>query len=99
MSISKITLLISIIGFSGGFIVPIIGTLFVIYWNGYIGSWLEFYLFIFFEILCIIGLILGIKIKTKIKESNYSIYSIIICLSGLIINSFWIIGGLGAMSY
>jgi len=96
---TKLSLIISIIGFSGGFIVPIIGTLLVIYANRFMGGLLEFYLFIIFNIICIIGLIFGIKTIKEIEKSDYSIYSIIFALLGIIINTFWIIGGFGAMSY
>ena len=102
MTITKFSLIISIIGFLGGFIVPIIGTLKVMYWNNFMGGWLEFILFIIFEIICLIGLILGIKIYSDKKYSEYlryGLYSMILSFLGIIINGFWIIGGYAAMSY
>lgn len=100
MIITKFSLMISIIGFLGGlFIVPIIGTLIVMYLNNFMGGWLEFILFIIFEIICIIGLILGIKIHIYNREKKYSLYSIFFAMLGIIINGFWIIGGYAAMSY
>ena len=100
MTITKFSLMISIIGFLGGlFIGPIIGTLTVMYWNNFMGGWLEFILFIFFEIICLFGLILGIKIYSDNKQSKYGLYSIIFTFLGLMINGFWIIIGFAAMSY
>jgi putative Mn2+ efflux pump MntP len=99
MSSLKLLLIISIIGFLGGFIVPIFGTLKVMYWNNFMGGWLEFILFIIFEIICAMGLILGIKIYSNKRETKYGFYSIIIASLGLIINGFWLIVGLAAMSY
>ena len=99
MTITKYSLIISIFGFLGGFIVPIIGTIRVMYWNDFIGGWMELILFLIFEFICIIGLILGINIYSNKTESRYGLYSIIFALLGLIINGFWIIGGFAAMSY
>ncbi|MFE3845533.1 hypothetical protein ACFL1L_01560 [Thermoplasmatota archaeon] len=92
-------LVISIFGFLGGFIVPIFGTLKVMYRNNFMGGWLEFILFIIFEIICAMGLILGIKIYSNKRETKYGLYSIIFALLGLIINGLWIILGFAAMSY
>ena len=99
MLIKKLSLTISIIGFLGGFIVPIIGSLKVTYWNNFMGGWLELILFIIFGIICIIGLIQGVKIYFYNREKNYGLYSIIFAIIGLIINGFWIIIGFAAMSY
>jgi len=99
MKKTKFALIISIIGFLGGFIVPIIGTLKVMYWNNFMGGWLEFILFILFEIICLIGLILGIKIYSDKKQAKYGLYAIILALLGLIINGFYIFMGIAAMSY
>ena len=99
MKKTKFALIISIIGFLGGlFIVPIIGTLIVMYLNNFMGGWLEFILFILFEIICLIGLILGIKIYSDKKQAKYGLYTIFFANLGLIINGFYIFFWIASMS-
>ena len=93
---SKIILVISIIGFSGVFLVPIFGTIDNMFWGEIISGWTDFVLFIIFAILCIIAMILTFIIKSLDK---YGRYAFIIALIGFIINGFWIWGGIGAASY
>ena len=93
---SKIILVISIIGFSGAFLVPIFGTIDHIFWGEIISSWTDLFLFIIFAILCLVAMMLSFIIKSSDK---YRRYAFNIALIGFIINGFWIWGGLGAASY
>jgi membrane-anchored protein YejM (alkaline phosphatase superfamily) len=93
---SKIILVISIIGFSGIFLVPIFGTIDNMFWGEIISGWTDLFLFIIFAILCLIAMILTFIIKSSDK---YRQYAFIIALIGFIINGFWIFMGLGASSY
>ena len=93
---SKIILVISIIGFSGIFLVPIFGTIDNMFWGEIISGWTDLFLFIIFAILCLIAMLLTFTIKSSDK---YKQYAFIIALIGFIINGFWIFMGLGAASY
>ncbi len=93
---NKIILVISIIGFSGIFLVPIFGTIDNMFWGEIISGWTDLFLFIIFAILCLIAMILTYTIKSSDK---YRQYAFNIALIGFIINGFWILMGLGAASY
>ncbi len=93
---NKIILVISIIGFSGIFLVPIFGTIDNMFWGEIISGWTDLFLFIIFAILCLIAMILTYTIKSSDK---YRQYAFTIALIGFIINGFWILMGLGAASY
>jgi len=92
---SKFILVISIIGFSGGFLVPIFGIIDNIFWGGIISSWMDLVFFIIFALLCILGMILFVlTIKSSKAEDKFRRYAFILELIGLFINGFWIICGL-----
>ena len=93
---SKIILVISIIGFSGVFLVPIFGTIDNMFLGEIISGWTDFVLFIIFAILCLIAMMFTFIIKNSDK---YRRYAFNIALIGFIINGFWILIGLGAASY
>jgi hypothetical protein len=91
--LGKRSLILSIIGFFGAFLVPILGTIDTRYWNNLISSEGNLVFFIIFFILSFVGLILGLMIYIKEKD-KYGLYALIIGLLGFLINGFWTIIGI-----
>jgi len=96
---SKIILIISIIGFSGGFLVPIFGTIDNKFWGEIISSWMDFVFFIIFALLCLLGMILYAFKRKSSKEDKFRRYAFLLSGIGLAINVFWIMVGIVAFSY
>jgi len=92
----KSSLILSIIGFVGAFLVPILGSIDTKYWGHLISSELDLVFFIIFFILSFIGLILGLMIYIK-ERDKYGLYALIFGLLGFLINGFWTIIGIMLM--
>jgi hypothetical protein len=94
---SKIILAISIIGFSGGFLVPIFGIMESISWGEIISNRMYFVLFIIFALLSLFGIILCLL--TRKGKDNFRRYSFILSVIGLCINGFLVLCGLPGLLY
>jgi hypothetical protein len=93
----KIILAISIIGFSGGFLVPIFGIMETISWGEIISNRMYFVLFIIFALLSLFGIILCLL--TRKGKDNLRRYSFILSVIGLCINGFFVLCGLPRLLY
>jgi len=91
--LGKNSLILSIIGFLGAFLVPIFGIIDTKYWNNLISSELDLVFFLIFFILSLIGLTLGLTIYIK-EKNRYGLYAFIFGLLGFLINGFWAIIGI-----
>lgn len=91
--VGKTALIFSIIGLIGGIFVPIFGTIDNLYWGEQISGEMDWFFFIIFFILSLIGLLLGFKSKEK---DYFGYYATIIGLIGLLYNGFFSFIGLGA---
>ena len=92
-TVGKTALIISIIGLMGGIFVPIFGIIDNYYWGEQISSEMDWFFFIIFFIISLIGLLLGFQSKEK---DNFSYYAIIIGFIGILYNGFFSFFGLGA---
>lgn len=91
---NSIIFVISIIGFLGGILLPILGL--TIFWMNKIDSWIYFDFFIIFALLNLSAIIL---IRNVPKEEAFRRYSFFLSVAGLCINGFWIITGLPGALY
>ncbi len=91
---NTIILLCSIIGLSGGILIPVFGV--TLFWMNKIDSWLYFDFFIIFAILNLLAILL---MRTISKEEKFRRYALFLSVVGLCINGFWIITGLPGALY
>jgi hypothetical protein len=91
--IGKTSLILSLIGLIGGIFVPIFGTIDNRYWGEQISSEMDWFFFIIFAIICLIGMILGYYSKEK---DRFGYYALIIGFIGFLYNGFFSLIGLGA---
>ena len=97
---SKLILVISLIGFSGGFLVPLFGTIDHIYWGEIISGWMDLVFFLIFALFCLFGIIVTVVTKKKFKvDDKLGRYAFLLSCIGLCINGFWILTGLAAALY
>ncbi len=82
----KISLILSLIGIIGGIFVSIFGTIDNRYWREQISSEKDWFFFIFFAIISIIGIILGYYLKEK---DRFGHYAMIIGFVGLLYHGFF----------
>jgi hypothetical protein len=94
-----IIFILTLVGFLGGILVPIIVSMNTKYWGNIINHIALFNLFLIFAFFCIVTIFLY-NIKYRSKEKNrLSQFSIKIAYVGLLINGFWIITGLPGFLY
>ncbi|DAC72718.1 MAG TPA: hypothetical protein DSN98_03580 [Thermoplasmata archaeon] len=96
---SKIILFISIIGFSGGFLVPIPDIIYTTLQGEIPLNWTIFVFFLIFVLLCLFGMILYALTRKISKEDRFRRYAFLLSGIGLGINGFWLIIGFVSSSY
>jgi hypothetical protein len=96
---SKILLLISIIGFSGGFLVPLFGVINHKFWGETISGQMDFVFFLIFAVLCPFVIIYSFITKDPKIDAKLNGYAYFIASVGLCINGFWLIMGIILFSY
>ena len=96
---SKIILLISIIGLSGGVLVRISYSLYIALRDEIPNNWIFFGFFIFFALICLFGMILYALTRKSSKEDKLRRYAFLISGIGLFLNGLWIMVGIIASSY
>ena len=97
--IEIIIFILTLVGFLGGIIVPIIVSMNTKYWGYIIPHITLFNLFLIFAFFCIVT-IFTYHIKYRLKEKNRLIqFSIKISYVGVLINGFWIITGIPGFLY
>jgi len=91
--VGKTSLIFSLIGLIGGIFVPIFGTIDNRYWGERISSEMDWFFFIIFAIISLIGMLLGYNSREK---DRFGYYAIIIGFVGFLYNCFFSLFGLGA---
>jgi|GEM_PF-6183454 len=92
-TVGTTALIFSIIGLLGGIFVPIFGTIDNCYWGEQISSEIDWFFFIIFFIISLIGVLLGFQAKEK---DTFGYYAILIGFIGVLYNGFFSYFGLGA---
>jgi uncharacterized membrane protein len=89
----------SIIGFSGGFLVPISDSIYITLRGEIPNDLIIFIFFIIFAILCLFGMILSSLTRKSSKEDKFRRYAFLLSGIGFCINGFWILSGLPGLLY
>lgn len=89
----KIPLILSLIGLIGGIFKPVFGTIDTRYWGEQISSEMDWFFFMIFIIISLIGMILGYYSK---KKDRFGYYALLIGFFGFLSNGFFSLFGLGA---
>jgi hypothetical protein len=90
--IGKTSLILSLIGLLGGIFVPVFGTIDHIYWGEWISSEMDWFFFVIFASISLIGIILGYHSKGK---DRFGYYALIIGFVGFLYNGFFSLIGFG----